>query len=62
MKNKLSYISATGILGYIILTIIDRFITKIPDRIYIPTALLIIAIIIYGHIIAKRKKKSIKQR
>lgn len=62
MKNKLSYISATGILGYIVLTIIDRFITKIPDRIYIPTALLIIAIILYGHIQNKRKKKYSKQR
>ena len=62
MKNKLSYISATGILGYIILTMIDRFVTKIPDKIYIPTALLIIAIILYGHIQNKRKKQYSKQR
>ena len=62
MKSKLSYISAAGILGYIILTVIDRFVSKIPDRIYIPTALLIIAIILYGHIQSKRKKKYTKQR
>ncbi len=57
MKNKLSYIGSAGILGYIVLTMIDKFITRIPDRIYIPTALLIIAIILYGNIQNRRKNK-----
>jgi hypothetical protein len=57
MKNKFNYISSFGILGFIALTMIDRFITKIPDRIYIPTAILIITIILYGNIRNKRKCK-----
>ncbi len=57
MKNKFNYVSSFGILGFISLTIIDRFIVKIPDRIYIPTAILIITIILYGNIKNKRNKK-----
>lgn len=57
MKNKLSYLGSAGILGYILLTIIDRFITKIPDRVYIPVAILIIATILYGNIQNKRNNK-----
>lgn len=57
MKKK-SYIGAIGILGYIILSITDRFIYKIPDRVYIPTAILIITIILFGHFLNKRKNKT----
>lgn len=56
MKKK-SYIGTIGILGYIILSITDRFIYKIPDRVYIPTAILIITIILFGHFLNKRKNK-----
>lgn len=56
-KSKLSYIGSAGILGYIFLTIIDRFITKMPDRIYIPISLLIIELILYGNIQNRRKNK-----
>lgn len=56
MKEKVRYIGAIGILGYIILSLIDRCITKIPDIIYIPTALLIIGIIVFSNLLKKYKK------
>lgn len=57
MKKK-TYAGAVGILAYIILSITDRFIVKIPDIVYIPTALLIIAMIIFGKILDKRKNNT----
>jgi hypothetical protein len=57
MTENLKYIGSIGILGYIILSLVDRCITKIPDIIYIPMALLLIGIIVFGNIQNKRKKK-----
>lgn len=56
IKEKIKYIGALGILGYIILSLIDRCITKIPDIIYIPTALLLIGIIVFSNLLKNKKK------
>lgn len=45
-----------GILMYIILSVVDRFIYKIPDYVYIPLAILGIILIIIGFIIEKKAK------
>ena len=56
MKEKVKYIGAIGILGYIMLSLVDRCITKIPDIIYIPVALLLIGIIVFSNLLKKYKK------
>ena len=56
MKER-SFIVSLGILLYVVLSIIDRFFYKIPDYVYIPLAILGIAIIIVGFIIGKKKNK-----
>jgi prepilin signal peptidase PulO-like enzyme (type II secretory pathway) len=57
MKEKVRIIGAIGILAYIVLSFIDRAITKIPDVIYIPTALLIIAILLFTNNLKKYIRK-----
>lgn len=54
MKEK-SFLGSIGILLYVVLTVIDRFFLGIPDYVYIPLAILGIAIIIIGFIINKKK-------
>ena len=54
MKER-SFIGSIGILLYVVLSLIDRFIYKIPDYIYIPLAILGIVIIIVGFVIDKNK-------
>ena len=56
MKER-SFITSIGILLYVILTVIDRFIFKIPNYVYIPLAILGIAIIFAGIVIDKKRKK-----
>lgn len=56
MKER-SFIGSIGILLYIILSFIDRFIYKIPNTIYIPLAILGIVIIILGFVIDRRKNQ-----
>lgn len=56
MKER-SFISSIGILLYVILSFIDRFIYKIPNTIYIPLALLGIVIIILGFVIDRKKNQ-----
>lgn len=53
IKEKKGYIGAIGILGYIILSLVDRCITKIPDIIYIPIALLLISVIVFSNLLKK---------
>ena len=55
--KKRSFIGSLGILLYVVLSIIDKFFYKIPDYVYIPLAILGIAIIIVGFIIGKKKNK-----
>ena len=55
MKDR-SFISAIGILIYLILSVTDRFIYKIPNYLYIPIAIAAIAVVILGFVIDKMKK------
>lgn len=55
MKEKFTQI---GILIYVILSIIDRFIIKIEDYIYIPITVLAIVFIILGFV----KQKTINNK
>ena len=57
MKEKIRILGAIGILSYIVLLFIDRVIIKIPDVIYIPTALLIIGILLFSNNLKKYIKK-----
>lgn len=54
MKERSWFISL-GIIIYIILTAIDRFVCKIPVYVYIPIAVIGIALIITGFIKDKNK-------
>ena len=56
MKER-SFIGSIGILLYVILSLIDRFIYKIPNYIYIPLAILGIVIIILGFVIDRKKNQ-----
>lgn len=56
MKQRIRFIGAIGILGYILLSLIDRCIIKIPDIIYIPIALLLIGILVFSNLLKKYKK------
>ena len=54
MKEK-SWFIRLGIIIYIILTGIDRFIYKVPNYVYIPIAIIEIVLIIIGFINNKNK-------
>ncbi|WP_428260864.1 hypothetical protein [Gallibacter sp. Marseille-QA0791] len=54
MKER-SWLISLGIIIYIILTAIDRFVFKIPVYAYIPIAVIGIALIITGFIKDKNK-------
>ena len=54
MKEK-SLIGSIGILLYVALSAIDRFVWKIPNYIYIPTAILAIVIIVVGFVINRKR-------
>ena len=56
MKER-SFIGSLGILLYVVLSLIDRFLYKIPDYIYIPLMVLGIVIIIVGFVIDKKNNK-----
>lgn len=56
MKER-SFIGSIGILLYVILSFIDRFIYKIPNTIYIPLSILGIVIIILGFVIDRKKNQ-----
>ena len=53
MKDK-NILIAIGILGYIILSVIDKFIYKLPDVIYIVVALILFVLILVGGIKIKK--------
>ena len=54
--NKGDLLRCLGILPYVVLTIIDRFCFNIADYIYMPIALIGIALIIIGFILNKKSK------
>jgi len=53
MKDK-NILIAIGILGYVILSVIDKFIYKLPDIIYIVVALILFVLILVGGIKIKK--------
>lgn len=56
MKNK-SLLPILGIIIYIVLSIIDKLVLKIPDYVYISVGLLSIILIIIGLIKDRKNKK-----
>ena len=54
MKER-SYIGSIGILLYVVLSLIDRFIFEIPNCIYIPVAILGILIVVVGILIDRKR-------
>ena len=57
MKNKrFNYMGAIGIVLYVIITLIDRVILKLPDLIYIVSLLIALIFVIIGIVLDKRKK------
>ena len=52
-----SFTSHIGIVMYIILSSIDKFVWKIPNHIYIPLAIIGIIIIIIGFVVDKKRNK-----
>ena len=57
MKDrKLNYFGSIGIILYIIISLIDRAIYKLPDLVYIVSLLIALTFVVIGIIIDKRKK------
>ena len=56
MKER-SFIGSIGIILYVVLSLIDRFLYQIHDYIYIPLAILGFVIIIVGFVMGKKKNK-----
>jgi len=57
MKNKrFNYMGAIGIVLYVIITLIDRVVLKLPDLIYIVSLLIALIFVIIGIVLDKRKK------
>lgn len=57
MKYKrFNYMGAIGIILYVIITLIDRVILKLPDLIYIVSLLIALIFVIIGIVLDKRKK------
>ena len=53
MKDK-NILIIIGILGYVILSVIDKFIYKLPDIIYIVVVLILFVLILVGGIKIKK--------
>ena len=56
MKNKFNYFGAIGIILYIIISLVDRAIYKLPDLVYIVSLLVALIFVVTGIILDKRKK------
>ena len=55
MKNKrFNYMGAIGIVLYVIITLIDRVILKLPDLIYIISLLIALVFVVIGIIKSRR--------
>ena len=53
-SKKLNYIGSIGIILYIIITLIDRVIYKLPDLIYIFSLLIALVFVVIGIIKSRR--------
>lgn len=56
-KNKFNYFGSIGIILYIVISLIDRAIYKLPDLVYILFMLVAIALVIVGIVIDKKNKR-----
>ena len=54
-SKKFNYMGSVGIILYIIITLIDRVIYKLPDLIYIFSLLIALVFVVIGIIINKKK-------
>jgi len=55
-KNKFNYFGSIGIILYIVISLIDRAIYKMPDLIYILFMLVAITLVIVGIVIDRKNK------
>ena len=53
-SKKLNYIGSIGIILYVIITLIDRVILKLPDLIYIISLLIALVFVVIGIIKSRR--------
>ena len=53
-SKKLNYIGSIGIILYVIITLIDRVILKLPDLIYIVSLLIALVFVVIGIIKSRR--------
>lgn len=53
-SKKLNYIGSIGIILYVIITLIDRVIYKLPDLIYIFSLLIALVFVVIGIIKSRR--------
>lgn len=54
MNKKFNYIGSIGIVLYVIITLIDRVIYKLPDLIYIISLLIALVFVVIGIIKSRR--------
>lgn len=55
-KNKFNYFGSIGIILYIVISLVDRAIYKMPDLIYILFILVAITLVIVGIVIDRKNK------
>lgn len=55
-KNKFNYFGSIGIILYIVISLVDRAIYKMPDLIYILFMLVAITLVIVGIVIDRKNK------
>ena len=53
-SKKLNFIGSIGIIFYVIITLIDRVIYKLPDLIYIISLLIALVFVVIGIIKSRR--------
>ena len=56
VKNNPSLITSAGVLIYVLLSVIDRFVVSIADYIYIPIAITGIALTLAGIVMTRRTR------
>lgn len=54
MNKKFNYMGSIGIVLYVIITLIDRVIYKLPDLIYIISLLIALVFVVIGIIKSRR--------
>lgn len=60
MKSRFNYFGSIGIILYMVISLIDRVIYKLPDLVYILFMLVAIALLFIGIIIDNKNKRKLK--